>query len=419
MLLISMSILRWWVLRVQYKITLLPEYMLGRFFQLTSLSIYLSKLATIDEQQFNNIYTHLIEDGFVYLTIDELQQLAELLLEILAIKFKVSERTLCEIYKKGVERQPQAYMAGAKDLEIFKSLQLTSFDPVKRCNVNLKGAKKDVYYNYIITTISFIETVLDGKVNVVEISDVPMLLKALFYSYIRGSEKREGKVRIDNISVALATSGAIISFIGRLKIGENLYEHFIVPDGSLASISNSVLFYNLVFRNTYDELLKLIQSFTNLEGVSLAKAFLMAVASQVTKIRDRDLDELLRNNVLERYLGIRISVSKRPDVLWMAPLTVTNLVNTGIKQEIIDVLSSLINITQRESKVAKDENLKSLASVVSLCVNNLTEYYFTNNQDALIECSRNAVAVSRSSEIDEKIKYLLNRLITKVRDLVR
>jgi len=407
----SMNILRWWDLSTKYKITLLPEYMLGRFFQLTTLSLYTSRLATTDEQQFNNIYTHLIEDGFAYLTLNDLQQLAELILDMLAIKFEADKRDLCDIYKKGVKREPQFYRAGVGDGRIFKSLQLTNFNPTQQCNISLKNDY------YTVTTLSFIEAVLEKKVNVVNVSDVPMLLKALFYSYVRGSEKKEGKVYIDNVSVALAVAGALISFTGKVIINEKSYEHFIVPDGSSTSMSASALFYELVFRNTYDKLRDLIKNFADLNGVSLARAFLMAIASQITKIKDRKLDELLKENIAERYLGVRIATGDRPDILWIAPITITDFINTRIKQEIIDMLSSLASLIWK-SKM-EDEVLENLTKVVSTCVNSLTEYYFTNNLDALIECSRNVVILSGNEKIDGGIKRLLSKLVIRVRDLAQ
>jgi hypothetical protein len=431
---------------MEFKIELLPEYMLGRYFQLAALAPYLHVLSARDPDFFSTTVRSLVQTNNVELTYKDLRDFATTYLYTLALKYNADisqdlDNTLCNIYnkivglntqgrksekskkskssKRKIGLQPKTYRS--YDSGRLRDLGFNSFNPT-RCleskTRSRKSRRSGTQLDYAVIVLSLIKDIMTQNLTVKDGSKAPFLMRAFYYSTLRGKvidkkrkKQKEEEELYSNLSVAFGIAGALLSFIeyikpaGRARGG---IEHYIVPDGTIESLQHSAIFYNLVFSQGVYRLRSTLRAFYEVPGISLEKAYRLSIARNLIDLEEEDLDKLIKYNVSEKLLFIEVHADKRPDVYSVSPLAVTKYINVPVKRKILNTLFILAKSSSRNKK---------LNSAVSTCVNTLSEYYYTDVLDLLVECSRDVLPLLFSRDIgSETMKWLL-RLLRQVKEV--
>jgi hypothetical protein len=435
---------------VEFKIELLPEYMLGRYFQLAALAPYLHVLSARDPDLFSMTVKNLVQTNNVELTYKDLRDFATNYLYTLALKYNAGisqdlDNTLCNIYnkivglntqgrkskkskkskssKRKIGLQPKTYRDN--DSRPLSDLGFNSFNPT-RCleskTRSRKSGSSSTQLDYAVIVLSLIKDIMTQNLTVKDGSKAPFLMRAFYYSTLRGKvidktsrskrkKQKEEEELYNNLSVAFGMAGALLSFINYIKLAERAggrIEHYIVPDGTIESLQHSAVFYNLVFSQGLYRLRSTLRAFYEVPGISLEKAYRLSIARNLIDLEEEDLDKLIKYNVSEKLLFIEVHADMRPDVYSVSPLAVTKYINVPVKREILNTLFILARSSSRSQK---------LASAVSTCINTLSEYYYTDVLDLLVECSRDVLPLLFSRDIGSETRNWLLRLLKQVREV--
>jgi hypothetical protein len=431
---------------VEFKIELLPEYMLGRYFQLAALAPYLHVLSARDPDLFSMTVKNLVQTNNVELTYKDLRDFATTYLYTLALKYNAGisqdlDNTLCNIYnkivglntqgskskkskkskssKRKIGLQPKTY--GVNDSRPLRELGFNSFIPT-RCleskTKSRKSGRSSTQLDYAVIVLSLIKDIMTQNLTVKDGSKAPFLMRAFYYSTLRGKvidkkrkKQKEEEELYNNLSVAFGIAGALLSFIDYIKLAGRAggrIEHYIVPDGTIESLQHSAVFYNLVFSQGLYRLRSTLRAFYEVPGISLEKAYRLSIARNLIDLKEEDLDKLIKYNVSEKLLFIEVHVGMRPDVYSVSPLAVTKYINVPVKREILNTLFILARSSARSQK---------LISAVSTCVNTLSEYYYTDVLDLLVECSRDVLPLLFSRDISSETRNWLLRLLKQVKEV--
>jgi len=373
----------------EYTVRLLPEYMLGRYFQLAALSIYLSNKPNVLENMFSSI-----ERG-IPITRDDLIYLVELVRDLLIEKFNLRKYTPCELLNALQQDEPRVYLPNdRKRIEnlIYPTHILTS-------------CPKDRENSYAEVAVSFIEEVLSkkGYVEQKSIDKSPALFEAMIFSEskLRG---QAGSPKKDKISLNIGVLGLMISYIGRIRAGDKLIEIYVVPDGSFESLQYSTLVYRLLFGGDVRRLKRLTQTMANLESLSLERALMTASTIKLIYGKQKDLEKLIKYSLPERFLTIRIIPEKRPNISGITPLTF-GFVQSLRNKDLILVLERLAQETERRG--APEE----LSTAVAECINFVSESILTQNKDHIVECARVAIPVYLKRDLSEEARAELANLL--------
>jgi hypothetical protein len=434
----------------EFKIELLPEYMLGRHFQLAALAPYLHLLSARDPDYFSMTVKNLVQTNNVELTYKDLRDFATTYLYTLALKYNAGisqdlDNTLCNIYnkivglntqgskskkskkskssKRKIGLQPKTY--GVNDSGLLRKLGFNSFNPT-RCleskTKSRKSGRSSTQLDYAVIVLSLIKDIMTQNLTVKDGSKAPFLMRAFYYSTLRGKvidktsrskrkKQKEEEELYNNLSVAFGMAGALLSFINYIKLAERAgsgIEHYIVPDGTIESLQHSAVFYNLVFSQGLYRLRSTLRTFYEVPGISLEKAYRLSIARNLIDLEEEDLDKLIKYNVSEKLLFIEVHAGMRPDVYSVSPLAVTKYINVPVKREILNTLFILAKSSARSQK---------LNSAVSTCVNTLSEYYYTDVLDLLVECSRDVLPLLFSRDIDSETRNRLLKLLKQVKEV--
>ncbi len=374
-----------------FTIMLLTENTLGRYFQLATLSIYFSKRP----DKLRALYGAL-DKGFV-LTSSELVDLAETVRDFLITKYGLEKYDPCQLLEAMRRDSPRIYR---NDRSPLASLFFPAF------NLEVCGGVKKTAISFPEIAISFIEEVIskNGMIKQRELKSMPALFGALIFSEkkTRGSTVEANK---DNISLAIGALGVMASYAGRLNVARQEWiELYVLPDGSFDSLSNSTLIYTVLFSKSVDSWKRLAQSLTNLHGVSIERALLMASSIRLSSAKDEDLRKLVTNFLPEKFILLRVKPEQRPNILGVSPLT-SRFVVTKRDSVLIRMLEELV-FASLASKIA-DKSSTPLAE----CMNYLTEAYLTMNKTHLVECARLLIPLYFERDIPDEFKNTIARLL--------
>jgi len=386
-------------------ITLLPEYMLGRYFQLVALSIYFS----INPGKLRSLYGVL--DKGVSLTNSELVDLVEATRNLLLEKYGLKEYDPCKLLEFMNKDLPRAYLPN--DEEVFSELYFPSFN-YEACLGERKRKKAGISYPEI--AVSFIEEILSKK-GVVAPKDVRRK-PALFGSFIFSEDKLRGltgRVLHDNISLAIGVLGVMVSYAGRVPAGpKETLELFLLPDGSIESLMYSLLMYDLLFKGNINSWKKLAESFVDLPSTSIERALIMASSVKFSSARDEDLRQLTNNWLPEKFILLRVKPERRPNISGSTTLT-SRFISSNRDIEVVRALERMINAIQGLKNGEKEKVL----AVVGDCVNYLTEAYFTNNKTLLVECARLLIPLYQDEDLPVKVREAIAKFIEVLANAIR
>jgi hypothetical protein len=376
-------------------ITLLPEYMLGRYFQLAALSLYLSS----NPGKLRSIYGAL--DKGVALTDKELVELVEAARDLLLRKYGLEEYKSCELLNAMRRDLPTDY---SNDEEVFSNLLYKSFN-IESCP-SKKGKKAEISYPEI--AVSFIEEVLsrNGAISTETVDRTP----ALFGSFIFSEKKLRGlggRAKHDKASLAVGVLGVMVSYAGKLQVGpRESVELFILPDGSMDSLRYPHLMYGVLFDEGIDSWRRLASSIVDLPNTSIERALLMASSIKLSTAGDLDLKQITNSWLPEKYILLRVKPEQRPNISGSNTLT-SKFIASRSDISIVKALGGLVK-TVRASKTAVQEKL---SPVVGGCVNYITEAYFTGNKTLLAECARLITPLYQDEDLPDEVRAEIARFV--------
>ena len=376
-------------------ITLLPEYMLGRYFQLAALSLYLSS----NPGKLRSIYGAL--DKGIELRDKELVELVEAARDLLLRKYGLEEYEPCKLLYAMRRDPPEDYQ---NDEGAFSNLLYTSFN-IESCP-SKKGKKAGISYPEI--AVSFIEEVLsrNGAISTETVDRTP----ALFGSFIFSEKKLRGlggRAKHDKASLSVGMVGVMVSYAGKLQVGpQESMELFIVPDGSMDSLRYSHLMYGVLFDKGIDSWRRLASSIVDLPNTSIERALLMASSIKLSTAGDLNLKQITNSWLPEKYILLRVKPEKRPNISGSNTLT-SRFIASSRDISIVKELGSLLYAV-RASKIVPQEKLYP---VVGECVNYITEAYFTGNKTLLAECARLITPLYQDEDLPDEVRSEIARFV--------
>lgn len=349
---------------MSFTIQLMDERSLGRNFQVATLGcIYCEASPGLKKALEEGLTT-----GFIRLGIKEC---AEMLLLISKHLDKIT----------GPDRRktmyPRLYPAGAKDFEILKKAGLI------RSNVLDPSDLKQTSTSLTCQALQdFVPT--------------PMILKQYVFSKYRSGDEVE-KISVGSLWLALV--GAITSLAAVLNINDQRTEIYLVPDGSLSSMVNSCLFYELIYsksqnmKRKFDQILNDLTR-KELSGVSVDQALNLAI--MVHAVQDLNLvGKLVGKSIFEQFLIVKTIAEQRPQLIYATPITVSSQLDLlvsklGIQnsQNLLRNLDALVVKSLLLKSVS--EGLKNASTTASTtCLNSLFRYFETGDGSTLVECASN------------------------------
>jgi hypothetical protein len=226
-----------------------------------------------------------------------------------------------------------------------------------------------------------------------------MLLRTyVFSAYKEGVLASKEKINVGSLYLALA--GSVISITGKVtKIvgGEKkIYDLFLVPDASAASLSAAPLMYSLMHVGAVvrqkaggtPSIESYLRHTSQVESLSLELAVLLAftmLAHDAYKTYNLISSASILYDKPEAFRLINIVVEQRPQVVWERPLTLTHVLS------MLDSKGALALVKYLDKAIGHLKNLadkiENLDSIIASCIEDLFAYVETSFIDALASCS--------------------------------
>ncbi|MEL9908218.1 MAG: hypothetical protein QXP97_00050 [Desulfurococcus sp.] len=375
-------------------IELLDERTIGRNFQVAALGFIRSSLPP---SIVNEIKKGLI-NGKIMLGANDLREL----LNILAQQTK----DVCESKKN----LPKLY--GKEDTKALSSIGIAI------SSAKSKEESKAKSKELCDALVNSVEAVLSNPTSETRI---PQFLR----TYVFGKYRTElTQVETSNaVSIYIATAGAIISMVDRLKAGETFLEQYLVPDGSIASFNEAVKVYGLIYASKEHTLDKFIESiYYNLENISLEVSLILAtmafthyIATQVKGLQT--LDQYYDSFETHRLVSIRPEM--RPQVAWERPLTISGHLRALEKRNAIKMLDDLRSLASYAKSVGNE--VEAYDDTISMCLHEIYGYMETGSLDLLTSCAGRITRIldtlnsknicGRNKYVCTDLKSLLNHLM--------
>lgn len=367
-------------------IELLDERTIGRNFQVAALGFIKNSLPSsiVDEIRRGLV------DGKIVISSNDLRELLHTLAQ--------QTEHVCE----GKRVLPTLYWR--EDAKALNSI-----------GIAISSAKSKELCNALVSSV---ETVLG---NPTAETKIPQFLR----TYVFGKYKTGlTQVKTSNaVSIYIATAGAIISVVDRLRAGETVVEQYLVPDGSLASFNEAVKVYGLIYaskEHTLDEFIETI--FNNLENVSLEVSLILATMAftyhVATKVKKLSINQYYGSFETHRLVSIRPEM--RPQVAWERPLAISEHLRTLEKKNAIEILDRLRSLASYARSLGKE--VEAYDDTISMCLHEVYGYMETGSLDLLTSCagritrildtlnSKNICGKSRyvCADLESLLKYLKN-----------
>jgi hypothetical protein len=367
-----------------FEIKLMPKHTLGFYLQLASVGVgeFAKNIAT-------DLSTLYFKDNDEYVRAIEKLESA-----LRGIRIQVEDSNVCKIAESCEGLQPKLYTAGEHDSKILEEAGLNIVP--KRCGMEV---------SWCSAALSYIEGVKEKRGPIGGKASIVMLARTFAFGKLRGPMGelvREIKVQIDSLGLMLI--GGLFSLVASMKMKDGRFELYMLPDGSPESLKVSNLVYKAFFYRTkklgasFEEVLRDVVGLERGLSVDLAtlNSLLIHLSSVLSEMPA--LAGLPKREGFERFLLAKIdSSSKRPQLTWMSPLTISSTL-TALKgrEELLENLWNLVRVVKelRKGKTKEQRDLgDDLASAISTCFNNMTLFMWTRSGDHLLECSRSISAV--------------------------
>mgnify|MGYP001626274541 CR=1 FL=1 len=375
---------------------LLPENMFGRYLQLAALSIYFSGRPSKLRAWYGQL------NSGIQLTQGELVELVESVRDFLVLKYGLDKYDPCQLLDRMSRDAPRFYMPN--DNKVLSGLLFPSFN-IESCKVAQRK-----YYPEI--AVSFIEEVRakNGDIEVEVFKSIPMLFKSMIFS----EEKVRGVPTVvakDNVSLAIGVLGLMVSYAGRLRVGDKTLETYVLPDGSMDSLSSSLLVYTLLFKGGLEQFKSLSQRLVDLPGVSVERALLTATSIRLAMGGSAELAELTRSSLPEKFLIARISPEQRPNMTGINHLTSAYIAMPG-GTKLLRVLDAVVGGAYGQRGGVREKVLSPLGE----CVNLVSESFLTGNKTHLVECARLMAPLYHVKDLPGELRDGVARLLNVLRD---
>ena len=374
-------------------IELLDERTIGRNFQVAALGLIRSSLPSNIVDAIKNG----LVDGKIVISSNDLKVLLETLAQYMKDVCE-SKRVLPELVNEALS---------------YIGIQISSNDYSNKnlCN-NLVNA---------------VETVLNNPQSKL---GIPRAFRTYVFGKYRTSLEEVRSETSNIASLYIATAGAIISMVDRLRVKETYIELYIVPDGSITSFNEAVKVYGLIYASRDETLDKFIENiYNNLENVSLEISLILAtmaftyyVATQVKKLQS--LDQYYGSFETYRLISIRPEKIwgklSRMQVAWERPLTISEHLRMLQNRNAINMLDNFIRLASYVRRVRNDVN--AYDDTISNCLHEVYGYMETGSLDLLTSCAgriTRIVDTLNSKNICWKNKYICTDLESLLRYLMR
>lgn len=343
------------------KINLFEEGSIGRFYQLVALSIAHHTLwhSAGGVELARKIETGLTTDQ-INLTQSEAEELFNTLIDYLNSRVCGAKTNF----------YPSLYTAGRGDKRILNSMGI----PVNRvfsCDQLVQFYKQGSLMRRFNDEI-----------------DIPMCLRTYVFSHYRGG----GAVEETTVSsLYLALIGLFIAAVGRVVKGNEKFELYVNPDGSLTTLREGYVMYSLINEpNSKVKTQDVLNTLLQLSGVSLELSSILALTLYVYHVSRYVLKlSSLSNyyNVFERFRLVCINPKDRPLVLWERPLTLTHLIQRLDQLNILDLLEHMDESIRYAVKLGnKVDRLKDYPDAIATCINDIYGFLETNVLDTILHC---------------------------------
>ncbi|AFK51439.1 hypothetical protein TCELL_1016 [Thermogladius calderae 1633] len=349
-------------------VQILGERSIGRYFQAAAIGAVYDKLPSHTKSEILNGF----ETGVARLSVTDFDTLCR---EVAAFL----NTNVCDVKRS----RPSLYKAGnTSDKQIIANagIDITGKD--------FCSALVDFYQN-------------GGLVNNAAITtSVPMLLRTyVFSAYKEGVLASKEKINVGSLYLALA--GSVISITGKVtKIvgGERkIYDLFLVPDASAASLSAAPLMYSLMHVGAVvrqkvggtPSIESYLRHASQVESLSLELAVLLAftmLAYDAYKTYNLISSASILYDKPEAFRLINITGAgqQRPQVVWERPLTLTHVLS------MLDSKGALALVKYLDKAIGHLKNLagkiENLDSIIASCIEDLFAYVETSFIDALASC---------------------------------
>ncbi|MEM1847032.1 MAG: hypothetical protein QXN05_02380 [Acidilobaceae archaeon] len=328
---------------------------------------------------------------------------------------------------------------------------------------------------WCVATMNYVNKVIEkqGPLDKTSYSLQPLrLLRATIYGTTRGVKRKEVEDLVKNTtidSLGLGLIGGLASYIGSFKLkskhnkrGE-VYEYFLIPDGSSESLEyiSEVLeaFHGTILGSDslVDKIKKLAIIETKMnekthnkqetckrkkeeeEEVTRTKGLSLDLATHfstlVQALETVNMNVMLRGAIdkmmFERFLLVRnVAGGNRPQIMWISPLAVSQIVTEVKAKNAEEVLINLYKLAQKLASLHVTSNISEKSDKkknkaldpASKCVNNIILYLWSGQLDFLAECSRE-LAVLFDETLENKnmkdLEYDVYRLLSNITRLTK
>ncbi|MEZ0346149.1 MAG: hypothetical protein ABWK01_06335 [Infirmifilum sp.] len=261
--------------------------------------------------------------------------------------------------------------------------------------------------NTCFLAASYVEKVLSGRRPLGGKVSIPMLFRATVFSYARGPERLEMRdVECSLDSVGLALLGSLATFIGRAvaKYGkerqqqqQQIYEYYLLPDGSATSMSYAAAVLEVMggvavapgAPSVPEASLNLAKVGVGLDSATYMAAILRALWSQA--IANKALG-LAGSRAFEAFQIARLEVSgNRPFIPWVGSLGISEAILEASKLRVNRLMKATLNLVRNLTKLG---DLSEVARAVSAtCVNSLALSLLTGRgalaaREPILDCAR-------------------------------
>lgn len=373
-------------------IDLLRTGTLGHYFQLAALALA-SKGVVIGHKK-----TSLVLSGKQDYA-DLIRDIAEKIIYLKTGKsVSINQHNICSIVSSvGNIRSPRFFYNSQVDGKAMSQMNIGSLCGTQR---------KDMFS----LALSYVEGVLKagGPMGIRDVS-VPSLFRVTIFTNPRDGTQ-QGTTVANADSIGLAMLGSLASFVGNVRMNDNNFEYFMVPDSSHVSMHEysgiaEVMWGRISCNITVPDIHDAISQIVSNSQISIDIATYIAAVLRA-HVAARCVQKALsyaKERTYESLLVVRIESSgNRPQMYSAGSLSISDaLTRLGNRADVLSTLYDMLEVTQR-LRSYDDERLAK--SATSICINSLSLAVLTAVSDEVTEqlfldCSRAlASAIDRLSE---------------------